>query len=107
MTVERLLKNENTQSIPAGGSGAVELTVPEGEKWALKTINVTPGANTTVDKILVDGEDTKNTAGFDVEAEFGVLLLASEKVRVEATNAAAGAESLKLEVTGGKLPSPY
>lgn len=92
-----------TVSIAIGGTDTVTIDIPvEDRLFYVKQVNVTNGADVTVETVLFDGNDTGQSASFDTEAIFGDLLTASSSVTITGTNAAAAtaAEDLTLELIG-------
>lgn len=88
-----------TDSIPASSSGTV--TVPVAESMFIKTITTTPGANSTITSIVIDGEDINSTLStIDTETEYGGLVIANQSVVVTLSNAAASPENSTVEVKG-------
>lgn len=89
-----------TVSIAAGGSGTASVSVPDDERFHVKQVNVTSGADTTVSGISFDGHPTGQSASFDCEAVFGELLSANRVISASGDNAGIGAQDLTIEVIG-------
>jgi hypothetical protein len=87
-------------SIAAGGSGTATVNVPGGERYFIKQLNITKGANITVTAQTIDGAETAQAASYDCEATFGALLTAEGSITVSGSNAGVGAESLTVQAIG-------
>lgn len=95
---------DQTGSIAASSTDTVEIAVPAGdEEWLIKSIEISPGANTTIDSIVVDGIDLNLTAGSnDMETQFGSLIRCANKVVVTASNSNTSAEDTTVTIRGIK-----
>lgn len=90
-----------TDSIAAGASQTVTVSIPNEESWHVKRIVTTLGANTTIDTdgIRIDGVTVGlNGADLDLETEFGRLPIATIKIEVDVTSADAGAQNTTIDV---------
>lgn len=86
----------------ASSSGTATINIDPMERYYIKQINITAGANTTVetDGVVLDGNATEQTQSFDVESVFGDLLSATKSVEITGNNAGASAENLTIEIIG-------
>lgn len=98
----RLPVNESlTESIPAGGSGSVEIEIPE--TWLLKSIEITLSGNASVDEVHIDGQTIGLTGtSIDLVAEFGDLVVANDSIEVFLSNSGGGAEDSSIQIRGLK-----
>lgn len=96
------VKVSQTASLAIGASGSVTLNVPVGERWSIKSVTITKGADVTVSDIQLDGISTGETDTFDTQAIFGDVLSAEQTIKVTGANAAAAtaAENLTVDVVG-------
>lgn len=89
-----------TASVGAGASGTATVSVPAGQRYFVKQVNITAGTNTTVTAVTFDANDTGQAASFDCEAVFGAALAADNAISVSGSNAGTAAEDLTIEVVG-------
>ena len=89
-------------TVPAGGNATATVNVTTDKRVYVKHVNITKGANTTIDSagVLIDNNPTRQTASFDAEAVFGFLLTAETSVAVTGANGGTTDETLELEVLG-------
>jgi uncharacterized Zn finger protein len=97
---KRIFEVEETVSIPAGESGTVTVDVPDGERILIDALSITDGADVTVTSIKVDGVATGLTDSANIQDTYGDMVTADDKVTASGSNAGAGAQNLKLKVTG-------
>jgi hypothetical protein len=99
----RPLKTSVTASIAAGGSGSAVINVPADDRWQwrVKSINITKGADITVNSIKIDGIDLQETASIsDTVAKYGNTISVLDKIEVNGSNSALSAEDLTVEIIG-------
>jgi hypothetical protein len=88
--IRRPLVATRNPSVPTGTS-TITIAVPTGELHSLKTIAVTPGANTTVTSIKIDGVAIEEVATVDLVAQYGETITAATSVTVDVNNTGAAA----------------
>lgn len=98
-TVQKPVYDTASDSIAASGSGDIAITVAAGERYYLRQVIVSPGANSTVNSITIDGVTIKETASFDVRDKYGDVLL-SDEISMNVSNAGGSAESSTIEIQG-------
>lgn len=99
---KKVLRLSKTVTVDASGTNTVTIKPKYGERYHLKKIVLTSGANTTVDieGVIIDGVPTSESATFDVEAVFGALITCSHEVKVTASNVNTNSEDLTVELIG-------
>lgn len=96
----QVLNVTSTQSVAVGTSQPITVDV-DNEAWMIKSIDLTPSANSSVTQISLDGRDTGLTAATnDVEAVFGSMPFVKNKIVVTVDNAGAGAEDITIVIKG-------
>jgi hypothetical protein len=98
------LKASTSVIISAGSSGVEFINIPYYERWFIKSWTVTAGANTTVECIMLDENDTYEVDSIaDTVTRYGATLSAISTVGILGSNAGGEEETLTLEITGYKL----
>lgn len=94
------LRESVTVSIAASGSGTATISRPGPEAWLVKEINITKGADITVDAMRLDQVTLDETAALDIAATYGEAASVSGHVQVDGSNAGTSAQDLTVEIVG-------
>lgn len=100
MEANKLVNETDSQSVAAAATVTLKVAPPNDEVWRIKELIITPGTNTTVNAVRIDGQPIVETASLDIEAVYGSLLDVARSVEVDVTNNDAGAQTSSLQVKG-------